>query len=85
MEDPTRDDLLAKFKALGDGIEEVRKALGNPYFYSGRPAYDPESEAHYTVTRADEPGLQLVRDYQETAREVAAIRNQLREGGIAIE
>ena len=63
MDDRTRNDLLAKLAAarkleaaaqqrLRDhaanaNIEQVRKELGNPYFYSGRSADDPESEAHF--------------------------------------
>jgi ABC-type Fe3+-hydroxamate transport system substrate-binding protein len=62
MDDQTRNDLLSKLadakrretKALQQlerhaaRIEQVREAIGNPYFYSGRSGDDPESKAHFS-------------------------------------
>lgn len=61
MDDRIRNDLLAKLgearkreavaqqqlRVHAANIEQVRDELGNPYFYSGRSADDPESEAHF--------------------------------------
>ena len=69
MDDQTRDGLLAKLadakkrgaQVLGElethaaRIEQVREALGNPYFYSGRSADDPESKARLRATGATSP------------------------------
>jgi len=96
MDDQTRDGLLAKLadakkrRAQVHGklerhaarIEQVREALGNPYFYTGRSADDPESKAHFTGYRSHEPALQLIRDWQDVSRQVVAIRNRLRDAGI---
>jgi hypothetical protein len=60
----------------------VREALGNPYFYSGRSADDPQSKTHFTGYKSHEPALQLIRDWQDVSRQVVAIRNQLRNAGI---
>jgi hypothetical protein len=96
MDDRTRNDLLAKLVEAREraamalqrlrlhdaNIKEVRKALGNPYFYGGRPDDDPESEAHFTGSKSHEPALQLILDWNDASRQVAAIRNQLRDVGI---
>jgi len=96
MDDRARDDLLAKLVDASNReaqarqqlqthaarIEEVRAALGNPYFYSGRSADDPESKARFSGYTSHEPALPLVREWQDLSRQVAAIRNQLREAGI---
>jgi hypothetical protein len=96
MDDVTRNDMLAKFaearkreadalqklRTHGDNIQQVRAALGNPYFYSGRSAEDPKSKAHFTGYQSHEPGLQLLRDWQDVSRQVLAIRTELRDAGI---
>jgi hypothetical protein len=96
MDDVTRNDMLAKFaearnrevdalqrlQAHGTNLSQVRAALGNPYFYSGRPADDPKSKAHFTGYNSHEPGLQLLRDWQDVSQQVVAIRTQLRDAGI---
>jgi hypothetical protein len=95
MDDQTRIDLLARLsdaqtrekhareqvQAHARGIDEVRKTLGNPYFYSGRPPDDPESEAHFTGYQSHEPAFQLMRAWQDAARDVKTIQRQLREAG----
>jgi hypothetical protein len=63
-------------------IDEVRAALGNPYFYSGRTASDPESKARYTGYASCEPAFQLFKQLNDVRSEVAAIRNELREAGV---
>jgi hypothetical protein len=69
MDDITRNDILAKFadaktreadalqrlQAHGTNLQQVRAALGNPYFYSGRSADDPQSNAHFTGYKSHEP------------------------------
>ena len=95
MDDRTRNHLLAKLseartqeqrarealRAHVRAIDEVRRRLGNPYFYSGRPTDDPESEAHFTGYRSAEPALQLMSDWREAARQVTTIQHQLRDAG----
>jgi hypothetical protein len=94
--DQTRDLLLAKLseakrqqadaaqalQAHGARIEDVRKELGNPYFYGGRAADDPESETRFTGYKSHEPGLRLIRTWQDACREVEAIKGQLRAAGV---
>jgi hypothetical protein len=93
MDDTTRNDLRAKLgelekrytasvqqlHALGATMEEVRKELGNPYFYGGRPDDDPESKARFTGYASHEPGLRLWREWREVSRQIRTIRQQLRE------
>lgn len=97
MDDQTRDELLAKLadgraratqvrdqlKTYAATITDVRKALGNPYFYGGRSADDPESEAHYTGYKSFEPAFQLSHDLRAIRREVLGIRNRLRDAGVS--
>jgi hypothetical protein len=97
MDDHTRDHLLAKLSeaktheqrarealhAHARDIDEVRKRLGNPYFYTARPAEDPESEAHFTGYKSAEPGLQLMHAWREAARELETIQRQVRDAGFA--
>jgi hypothetical protein len=68
---------LQQLRTHRANILQVRAALGNPYFYSGRSTDDPKSKAHYTGYTSHEPALQLIRDWQNASHEVAAIRNQL--------
>jgi hypothetical protein len=71
--------LLLRARAHADNIEEIRKTLGNPFFYSGRPEGDSESKSQYTGYASHEPALQLLNEYQEVAKEVEAIQSQLRD------
>jgi hypothetical protein len=96
MDNRTREDLLAKlaearkqeaqsrerFHSQAASIEKVRETLGNPYFYSGRPADDPESESRYTGYKSHEPTLVLWREWQDLSQQVAAIRKELLDAGI---
>jgi hypothetical protein len=96
MDDETRDGLLAKLSELkrqqgslkqalqahAANIEEVRKKLGNPYFYRSRPASDPESSAHYTGYASHEPAFRLLRECKTAANEVRDVQQTLRQGGI---
>ena len=96
MDDRTRNDLLItlvearkreaqmrqRLQAHVANIEQVRAELGNPYFYGGRPANDPESEAHFTGYKSHEPAFAFWQEWQDTSRQIAAIRKQLQDAGI---
>jgi hypothetical protein len=96
MDEQTWDDLLGALVEARDreaqarkrlqvhaaNIEQVRAELGNPYFYAGRPADDPESEVHFTGYRSHEAAFALWQRWQETSRQIAAIRRQLHDAGI---
>jgi uncharacterized membrane protein len=93
MDDRMRDALYARLADASDRevnarqelethcsqIDQVREALGNPYFYSGRAAGDPESKARYTGYASHEPAFRLFEQLNEVRREVAAIRDALRQ------
>src|SRR5262245_7434069 len=95
MDDQARSDLLGKLaeaktrqadvalrlKTLGEHIDALRADLGNPYFYGGRPARDPESEARFTGYKSHEPALRLFREFQDVSREVAGLKSELRDAG----
>jgi hypothetical protein len=95
MDDRARNELLAKLadatkqeaqsrerlQAHAAAIEQVREALGNPYFYSGRSAEDPESEAHFSGYRSHEPAFLLWQEWHDVSQQVAAIRQQLKDAG----
>ena len=92
MDDRTRDRLSAELAELktreararqqlqthAANIDQVRRERGNPYFYSGRAADDPESEAHFTGWNSHEPAFQLWQQWREIAQQITAIRKQLR-------
>jgi len=96
MDDRARDDLLAdladakvrearareQLQAHAANIDEVRAALGNPYFYSGRPADDPESETYFTGYKSNDPALTLLREWKEALRRIRVVREQLQDAGI---
>jgi hypothetical protein len=96
MDDRLRDGLLAdlaeatmrearareQLRAHAANIDEVRETLGNPYFYSGRPAEDPESEARFTGFASHEPAFALLRELKEALRRIATVRRQLQDTGI---
>ena len=77
-----KSQLLLRVRTHIDNIEEVRKTLGNPFFYDGRPEGDPESKSRYTGYTSHEPGLQLVRECQEVAKEIESIQVELRAAGL---
>jgi hypothetical protein len=74
--------LLLRVRTHADNIDEIRKTLGNPFFYNGRPEGDPESKSRYTGYTSHEPGLQLVRECQEVAKEIESIQVELRAAGL---
>jgi hypothetical protein len=96
MDDHTRDgliarpsqlkdreaDLLLKIKAHAANISETRQSLGNPFYFDGRPAGDPESNSWFTGYSSHEPGLALVREAQELSKQIDELRIQLRESGL---
>jgi|KBSSwiStaDraftv2_1062776.scaffolds.fasta_scaffold3283271_1 hypothetical protein len=93
MDDRTRTELLSELHEAEDratraqqeiqthvaDIGRIRRDLGNPYFYSGRPATDAESQAHFTGHRSHEPAFVLWLEWREASRRAADIRRQLAE------
>jgi hypothetical protein len=91
MDDEVRTDLHAKLsdaferqmridqqiQAHADNIREIRRNLGNPYFFHPRPPSDPESRTKFTGYASHAPGLQLMRARQEVQREITALLNRL--------
>jgi hypothetical protein len=65
-----RAALKVKMEALATGIAEVRATLGNPFFYSPRPESDPQSESRFTGYKSHDPGLQLLREWQDVSKEI---------------
>jgi hypothetical protein len=96
MDDQVRDVLLAdladakmregrareQLRAHKANIDGIRAALGNPYFYTGRSADDPESEARFTGYRSHEPGLKLFCEWKDAMQRIATVRKQLQDAGI---
>ena len=96
MDDRTRNELLAKLatarereaiarqqiQAHVSNIDQTREELGNPYFYSGRAAGDPESAAHFTGYKSHEPAFSLWQEWREISRQIAAVRKELHDAGI---
>jgi hypothetical protein len=84
-----RAALVSEAQEFAARIGEVRKELGNPFFYSGgnygRPENADESIANYTGYKSHEPGLRLVRNLNEANRELNTLREQLRELGLSVE
>ena len=74
--------LLLRVRTHADNIEQIRKTLGNPFFYDGRPDGDPESKSRNTGYTSHEPALQLVRECQEVAKEIESIQVELRAAGL---
>jgi hypothetical protein len=95
MDDQTRDGLWARISQLearksqlvialrrhADNIEDVRGALGNPYFYSSRPEGAPESKSRFTGYASHEPAFRLAREHQEIVKEIESIEGRLRAAG----
>ena len=61
-------------------LSEVRKKLGNPFFYASVPSDHPQSQSHFTGYGSHEPGLRLIRQWQDAAKEIETIQKQLSEG-----
>jgi hypothetical protein len=74
--------LVIRVRAHADNLDELRKTLGNPYFYSPRPDADAESKSRYTGYTSNEPGLRLARECLELAKEMASIKGALRAAGL---
>jgi len=72
-----RSRIEQQIQAHVDNIQDIRKALGNPYFFHPRPADDPESQARYTGYASHEPGLQLMHAREDVERQIADILNRL--------
>ena len=96
MDDRTRNELSANLAELrarearvrqqlqthAANIDQVRRELGNPYFYTGEAAGEAEAEAHYTGYQSHEPAFRLWQERQEIAQQIAVIRKQLQDAGI---
>jgi hypothetical protein len=72
-----RSRIEQQIQAHVDKIQDIRKALGNPYFFHPRPADDPESQARYTGYASHEPGLQLMQAKQDVQEQIAELLNRL--------
>jgi len=77
--------LLSEARELAHSIGEARKALGNPFFYSGathgRPENADKTVAKYTGNKSQQPTLRLFGHLAEVQREVRTLREQLHELG----
>jgi hypothetical protein len=51
--------------------------VGNPYFFHPRPADHPESKAKYTGYASHDPGLRLMRAFNDVEQEMRLILNRL--------
>src|SRR6267142_150027 len=69
--------LISEAQQFDARIGEVRKALGNPFFYSGGSSAPPEnadkSIVNFTGYKSHEPGLRLIRNLKEANHEVDAL------------
>ena len=72
-------DVQSEVEAHVANIEQVRHDLGNPYFFSPRPADHSESQSKFTGYASHEPGLALIREWQIVREEIAEIQNRLQE------
>jgi hypothetical protein len=72
------------FEQLADrsSVEERRRALGNPFFYSGGrydlPENEPKSAGHYTGYASHEPGLTLLQEYRAVRKQIESLQEQIR-------
>lgn len=66
--------IQAELDYHGAHIADVRKVLGNPFFYeSDRPEHADQSEDQFTGTRSHEPGLGLLTELQAVKAEIDAL------------
>lgn len=77
-----KDAVEAGLRSFVANIAEHRKSFGNPYYYGGITDRTEESIAQYTGYASADPGLQLLRDYRESCRDLNAVREQLRAAGV---
>ena len=81
--------LLLETRDFEARLGQVREALGNPYFYSGknhgRPENAEKSVAKYTGYASHEPGLQLIQSLKAVNLQVNTLREQLRELGVNVD
>ena len=79
-----RDALRSEMLDLTASIHDIRKAFGNPFFYS-HPEHDDESAANYTGFSSHDVFLPTAMAIKRVDRELARIREWLRALGIATE
>jgi hypothetical protein len=81
--------LVLEAEEVAAKIGEVRKSLGNPYFYSGgnygRPENADESIAKYSGFKSHEPNLGLALAFLEVDRELSTLKERLRDLGVSVE
>jgi hypothetical protein len=81
--------LMSEMQEFAARIGEVRKSLGNPFFYSGanhgRPEKADKSIAKYSGYKSHEPALRLIQGLHDTNLELSTFREQLRELGVSVE
>jgi hypothetical protein len=84
-----KNALKSQTKEFEARLGEIRKAHGNPYFYSGvnhdSPEHADESVANYTGDRAHEPGRRIARRLSDVNRELSTVTEQLRALGVSVE
>ena len=84
-----RTALTSELQEVAAKIGEIRKALGNPFFYSGvkhgRPENADKSIVKYTGQKSHEAGLRLVGDLRGVDLELNALQQQLHDLGVSVE
>jgi hypothetical protein len=81
--------LASEAKAFAANISEIRKEHGNPFFYSGvrhgRPENADKTIRKFSGYKAHEPGLSVTLKLLDISRQLAMLRDELREMGIPID
>jgi hypothetical protein len=81
--------LESEMKELAANIDVIREEHGNPFFYSGirhgRPENADKSIAKFSGHAAHERGLTPVFSFIDVGRELAALRDELRQLGVSVE
>ena len=84
-----RAALESEIKEFANNIGEIRKEHGNPFFYSGvrhgRPENADKSIEKFSGQKAHERGLSPLLSFMDVSRELAALRDRLRELGAALD
>ena len=79
-----RDALRSEMLDLTANISDIRKAFGNPFFYS-HPEHEDESAAHYTGFSSHDVFMPTHMALKRVDRELSRIRERLRALGITTE
>jgi hypothetical protein len=73
--------LIEEMMHLTARLPEIRRAFGNPFFYS-HPEEPDEGVANYTGTRSGEVFTPTILEKQRVERELAQLKEQLRNLGV---